>query len=317
MNLINEKAIDEYVKKFNFKQMLILPAILLLVSLLILTYTTLTTETRTPVELGMEFRGGMAMIFDSTKTPDQLKEDFSAYPVVQAREYGGGGRKLIQFGPMKESDVTAVTAKINSEYSNSNLEIRQMGEVVSKALQGQALRAILFSFLGMGLVVFFVFRTFIPSAAVVISAFADIAFAAAMMDVFGIVLSLGTVAALLMLIGYSVDTDILLTTRLLKRKGELNDKIKDAMKTGMTMTLTTLAALIALFLVSSGSYLVSTFTRIDIIRDISIVLIFGLIADIINTWMTNVGILKWYLEKGGRQTTETRVEKPKKRRQRT
>jgi preprotein translocase subunit SecF len=313
MNLINEKAIDDYVNKFNFKQMLILPAILLAVSLLILTYTTFTSPTHTPVELGMEFQGGTAMTFDSSKTPDQLREEFSAYPVVQAREYGGGNRKLLQFGPMKESDLSDITNKINSEYSN--IEIRQMGEVVSKALQGQTLQAILFSFLGMALVVFLIFRTFVPSIAVVISAFADIAFAAAMMDVFGIVLSLGTVAALLMLIGYSVDTDILLTTRLLKRKGELGDKIKDAMKTGMTMTLTTLAALVALYLVSSGSYLVSTFTRIDIIRDISVVLIFGLIADIINTWMTNVGILKWYLEKGG--TMEKGVEKPKKRRQTT
>src|SRR5665811_2144529 len=101
--------------------------------------------------------------------------------------------------------------------------------------------------------------------------------------------------------------------RLLKRKGELNDKIKDAMKTGMTMTLTTLAALIALFVVSSGSYLVSSFTRIDIISDVSVVLIFGLIADIVNTWMTNVGILKWYLERGAK--TEKRIETPKKRRQ--
>ena len=315
MNLINEKVIDDYVNKFNFKQMLIFPAILFLVSLSILTYTTLTTETHTPVELGMEFQGGMAMIFDSAKTPEQLKEDFSAFPIIQAREYGGGDRKLLQFGPMKETDITEATKKINSEYSNSNLEIRQMGEVVSKGLQGQAVRAILFSFLGMGIVVFLIFRTFVPSMAVVISAFADIAFAAAMMDVFGIVLSLGTVAALLMLIGYSVDTDILLTTRLLKRKGELNDKIKDAMKTGMTMTLTTLAALIALFVVSSGSYLVSSFTRIDIIRDISVVLIFGLIADIINTWMTNVGILKWYLERTG--TMEKKVEKTRKGRQTT
>jgi len=39
MNLINEKAIDSYVKNFNFKQMLYFPAILLLVSLLILAYT--------------------------------------------------------------------------------------------------------------------------------------------------------------------------------------------------------------------------------------------------------------------------------------
>jgi preprotein translocase subunit SecF len=217
---------------------------------------------------------------------------------------------MVQFGPMTDSALTEVTNKINSEYTN--VEIRQMGEVVSKSLQGQAINAVLFSFLGMAIVVFLIFKTFVPSVAVVVSAFADIVFAVAMMDVFGIALSMGTVAALLMLIGYSVDTDILLTTRLLRRKGELNDKIKDAMKTGMTMTLTTLAALIALFVVSSGSYLVSSFTRIDIIRDVSIVLIFGLIADIINTWMTNVGILKWYLEKG---TKEKSIEKSKKRRQ--
>jgi preprotein translocase subunit SecF len=312
MNLINEKAIDSYVKNFNFKQMLVFPAILLMVSLLILAYTTLTSQTNTPVELGMEFQGGTSITFDSSKTPDQLKEEFASYPVVQAREYGGGNQKLLQFGPMTDSQQKDVVAKIKSEYTNVG-QITVMGEVVSKGLQGQALKAILFSFLGMAIVVFLIFKTFVPSVAVVISAFADIAFAAAMMDVFGIALSMGTVAALMMLIGYSVDTDILLTTRLFKRKGELSDKIKDAMITGLTMTFTALAALIALFVVSSGSYLVSSFTRIDIIRDISVVLIFGLIADIINTWMTNVGILKWYLEKGAK--TEKRIETPKKRRQ--
>ena len=282
MNLINEKAIEAYVKNVSLKQLLVIPAIVLLLSLSILAYTTF--RTGAPVELGMEFKGGTAIIFDSTNTPDQLKEEFKNYPVVQAREYGGGERKLLQFGPMGETELNDVTNKINSITSNPNtVEIRQMGEVVSKDLQGQAVRAILLSFLGMAIVVFIIFRTFVPSIAVVISAFADIAFAAAMMDVFGIFLSLGTVAALLMLIGYSVDTDILLTTRLLKRKGETDEKLKSAMKTGLTMTTTTLAALIALFFVSSGSYLVSTFTRIDIIRDISIVLIFVLIADLINT----------------------------------
>ncbi len=309
MNLIDEKAIEAYVKNVTLKQMLVIPAIILLLSLSILGYTTYTTGT--PVELGMEFKGGIAIVFDSSKTPDQLKAEFQSYPMIQAREYGGGERKLMQFSPMKETELEELTKKINSEYVN--VEIRHMGEVVSQSLQAQTLRAILFSFLGMAIVVFIIFRTFVPSIAVVISAFADIVFAVAMMDVFGIVLSLGTVAALLMLIGYSVDTDILLTTRLLKRKGELNDKIRDAMKTGLTMTTTTLAALVALFFVSSGSYLVSTFTRIDIIRDVSVVLIFGLIADIINTWMTNVGILKWYIERG---TPEKRIEKPRKKGQR-
>lgn len=311
MKLIDDKAIEAYVKNFDFKQMLILPVILLLLSLSILAYTTY--KTGAPLELGLEFKGGTAVFFDSSKPLDQLEEEYKMFPGVQVREYGGGERKIMQFGPMSESSKDELITKIKSEFTN--VEINNMGEAFSKTLQGQAVRAIIISFLFMGIVVFIIFRTFVPSVAVLISAFADIAFAAAMMDVFGIVLSLGTVAALLMLIGYSVDTDILLTTRLLKRKGELSDKIKDAMKTGLTMTTTTLAALIALFLVSSGSYLVSTFTRIDIIRDISVVLIFGLIADIINTWMTNVGILKWYIEKGTRKTEKV-IEKPKRKGQR-
>lgn len=311
MKLIDDKAIEAYVKNFDFKQMLILPVILLLLSLSILAYTTY--KTGAPMELGLEFKGGTAVFFDSAKPTDQLEEEYKMFPGVQVREYGGGERKIMQFGPMSESLKDELITKIKSEFTN--VEINNMGEAFSKTLQGQAVRAIIISFLFMGIVVFIIFRTFVPSVAVLISAFADIAFAAAMMDVFGIVLSLGTVAALLMLIGYSVDTDILLTTRLLKRKGDLSDKIKDAMKTGLTMTTTTLAALIALFLVSSGSYLVSTFTRIDIIRDISVVLIFGLVADIINTWMTNVGILKWYIEKAGRKT-EKAIEKPKKKGQR-
>lgn len=313
MNLINEKVIEAYVKNFTLKQMLVIPAVLLLLSLSILAYTTYSTGT--PIELGMEFKGGTAIVFDSEKTPEQLKEEFKGYPGVQVREYGGGERKLMQFGPMDMVLKNDLIKKIKSDSLNPDtVEIRDMGEQFSKSLQAQAVRAIIISFILMAIVVFIIFRTFVPSVAVLISGFADIAFAAAMMDVFGIALTLGTVAALLMLIGYSVDTDILLTTRLLKRKGELNDKIKDAMKTGLTMTTTTLTALTALFFVSSGSYLIPSFPRIDIIRDISVVLIFGMIADLINTWMTNVGILRWYIER--KEQAQKPTVKPKKKGQR-
>lgn len=305
MNLFNEKVIETYVKSFSLKQMLIIPAILLILSLSILAITTY--RTGAPVELGMEFKGGTAIIFDSSMTLDQLKEEFQNYPGVEVRKYSVGERKIMQFSPMDPSLKEDLITKAKSEFTN--VEIRDMGEQFSKSLQGQAVRAIVISFIFMAIVVFIIYRTFVPSLAVVISAFADIAFAAAMTDVFGILMSLGTVAALLMLIGYSVDTDILLTTRLLKRKGELNDKIKDAMVTGLTMTTTALAALVALFVVSSG--LITSFTRIDIIKDISEVLIFGLIADMINTWMTNVGILRWYM---GTKQPEKRIEKSKKRR---
>jgi len=149
-----------------------------------------------------------------------------------------------------------------------------------------------FSFIGMSVVIFISFRTFVPAVAVVLSAFADMAMTAATMNIVGIPLSLGTVAALLMLIGYSVDSDILLTNRVLKRQGKLNEKLSGAFHTGFIMTSTTLAAATTMFVVSwLGS--------VQILMDISAVLLIGLVFDMLNTWLTNVGILKWYVLKGG------------------
>ena len=60
------------------------------------------------------------------------------------------------------------------------------------------------------------------------------------------------------------------------------------------MTTTTLTAVAAMFVVSSIG-------QIIIIRDISLVLLVGLVIDLMNTWMLNAGLLKWYLAspKGG------------------
>ncbi len=35
----------------------------------------------------------------------------------------------------------------------------------------------------------------------------------------------------------------------------------------------------------------------DVLRQIMLVLFCGLVADLWNTWITNVGLLRWYLEK--------------------
>ena len=66
-------------------------------------------------------------------------------------------------------------------------------------------------------------------------------------------MSSGGIVAFLMLIGYSVDTDILLTNRVLKRfEGTVNEKIFGAFKTGITMTLTSLLAIVLALLVRNA-----------------------------------------------------------------
>ena len=98
--------------------------------------------------------------------------------------------------------------------------------------------------------------------------------------------------ALLMLIGYSVDTDILLSTRVLKNSaGTIYDRIMSTLGTGLTMTGATFAAAFI-------SYL---FTQSEVIREIMFIICIGLIADIYNTWIQNAGILRWHLESKGKK----------------
>ncbi len=177
---------------------------------------------------------------------------------------------------------------IGMELTRENHTIEIVGSSLGASFFREVSIALLIAFIFMGLVVFLYFRNFVPSIAVILAAFSDIVVTLAIVNLMNIKLSTAGIAAFLMLIGYSVDTDILLSTRVLKRKeGTIFERILGAMKTGLTMTMTTLAALSVALL----------FTQSEVIRQIMIILLIGLFVDLINTWIQNVGILKLYLER--------------------
>ncbi|MDD1687127.1 protein translocase subunit SecF [Methanoregula sp.] len=281
MGLINYN-----IEKYTPKQLVVIPLVLLVISVVFIALNMMTTGM--PVTPGLDFSGGTAVTIRTTETHEQLQTVFADYPLAEISDMNDA--KFLKFGTMDDAKSRSLAALVSQKYPDAS--INQISETFGKTLQYQAFIALIFSFIGMAIVVFISFRTFVPSVAVVLSAFADMVMTAAVMNVLGITLTLGTTAALLMLIGYSVDSDILLTNRVLKRQGKLNDKLTGAFHTGIIMTSTTLAAISVLFIVSwIGS--------IQILIEISAVLLIGLVADIMNTWLTNVGILKWYVLKGG------------------
>lgn len=288
MSLIIGKF-DNFIKSHTDRQIVAIPIAIFVIALLIMGFTYSTTGA--PVNLGMEFKGGTMISFQTDESTGELESNYMDYPLVDLRKTGD--RAVLQFGPMEKNLQTEVEKAITSAYSS--VEIQQVGAIYGKDLQMQALQALLLSLLGMSVVIFLIFRNFIPSLAVIVSSISDICIAAALMTLVGVELSLGTVAALLMIIGYSVDSDVLLTTRVFKRRGSANEKISLAMHTGLTMTSTTLAAVIAMYMVSTYSYvLIPSLSQMTLLSDISIVLIFGLLADVINTWLLNTGIIRWY-----------------------
>jgi preprotein translocase subunit SecF len=140
----------------------------------------------------------------------------------------------------------------------------------------------------MALVVFVVFRQPLPSFYMVACATADIIEALLFSQIFGIALSLATFAALLLLIGYSVDSDILLTSRVLRSsEGEPKERVKGAFKTSLTMSTAAIGAVVVLYLATSSI----------VLHQISSVILLGLLFDLPNTWLLNAPLLLWWVER--------------------
>jgi preprotein translocase subunit SecF len=188
------------------------------------------------------------------------------------------------------ADIVKFTNSVNG--TATILSYRSVGPLLSAQALNQVYWALAFAFIFMSVTVFIVFRKIVPSLAVICSAFVDIVVAVGGMSLFGIPLSMASVGALLMLIGYSVDTDILLTTRVLKdREGTVNERAAGAFKTGITMTGAAIGAMAALYVIT-----IVFIPSAKTLSEIAAVLILGLLADLMATWLMNFGLLRWYME---------------------
>ena len=201
--------------------------------------------------------------------------------IVEADIDGSNNEGLASF-------IASVESSIGIDLKSVNYGIEIIGSSLGESFFNESLKILLVAFVFMGLIVFIYFRVLMPSVAIILAAFSDIVVALAVVNLLDMKIGTAGIAGFLMLIGYSIDTDILLTIRVLKRKeGTIMDRIISSIKTGMTETLTAIAAVIVGLLV----------TQSEVVRQIMIILLIGLIADILFTWIQNVGLLRIYLER--------------------
>ncbi|MGC8648879.1 MAG: hypothetical protein ACP5UN_01515 [Candidatus Micrarchaeia archaeon] len=149
---------------------------------------------------------------------------------------------------------------------------------------------IISSFIIVAIVAFIIFRSPAPSISVVFGAVNDLVVALAGMAIFGIPLGVASIGGLLMLIGYSMDTDVLAAIRILKRnEGLPEDRAFSTMKTGLTMTSAAIITFLILFITAYLSFIPTYF-------EISSVVLLGLFGDIITTWFGDTIFILWYKE---------------------
>ena len=277
----------------NYGKLLLIPLVLIVFSMAYL--TVFYSQNNDLFYKDISLTGGTSVTIYAEINADDLKSRLSArldeinvkkiYDVVTREERG----TIIETKSDGGTTRQALEDYLGYELDGENSSFEFTGPSISETFYGQLLMAILFAFVFMAIVVFLIFRSFVPSAAVIISAFANILMTLVVVNVLGIKMSVAGIVAFLMLIGYSVDTDILLTTRILKRTdGGLNARIFGAFRTGITMTLTSVVA------VGSALIIVSSFS--GVLTQMFTILVIGLGFDTLNTWITNVSLLKWHVK---------------------
>ena len=275
--------------EYTNRQLVTIPLGVLGFALAILAVATVVAGS--PVALGIEFTGGAEIQVETTDSPAEIEAQFSE-PVESITQVGSptSNTYIIEFQDGNYDDLSDLVSQAEA----AGYEIQQEGErsaSFAEDSQRQALIGIAIAFVGMALLVAAMFRTFVPSLAVIASAFSDIMIPLALMRLFDIELTLGTVAALLMLIGYSVDSDLLLNNHILRRHGDFYTSTFRAMRTGVTMTVTSISAMVVMTVVS---YLLG----IPLLPDVGLILVFGLLADLMNTYLLNVSLLRYYKYEG-------------------
>ena len=272
--------------RYTDRQLAVIPLAVLVLALAVLVGWFLLTGA--PVTPGIEFTGGTELQVTTQATQAQVEDAFSAAP-ESVTPTSDGNTYIVTFQSTNTDKLTADARAAGFQVDS----VQGTSASFGADTQRLGVLGLLVAFGGMALLVFALFRTFVPSIAVVLSAFSDIVIPLALMDVFGIELSLGTVAALLMLIGYSVDSDILLNNHVLRRRGGFYESTYRARRTGVTMTVTSIAAMAVMALVSSDLVF-----GIPLLPEIGVVLVMGLTADLMNTYLLNVSLLRWYKYEG-------------------
>lgn len=247
---------------------------------------------------GVSLKGGITMTVQTDSQVDihELQNTLStANPqsdisVRHISESGTTSALIIEASDITPEQLQTSLSSAGITLKTGQYSIESMGSSLGAQFYSQTIKALIIAFIAMSAVVYLTFRNILPSIFIIFSTLSDIISTIAVVNILDIKIGTAGIAAFLMLIGYAVDNNILLTTRVLKRKGEGGttfERLIASNKTGLLMTFTALAA----------SMIGYFFTQSDVIAQIMLIITIGMLFDLVYTYFQNAGILRWYLER--------------------
>ena len=220
------------------------------------------------LNLGIDFKGGILLEVRTSSNISiaKIRNEISNLNIgeVSIQEFGQDSDYLIRVERQEGSDnaqqiaVEAIKASLNKAFSK-DIEYRRLeyvGPTVSKDLVSDGVMAIIFAIIAMLAYIWFRFE--LPFAlGAIVALMHDIILTMGLFSILGLEFNLATVAAILLIIGYSMNDTVVVYDRIREnlrkfKKMNLNDlldkSINETLSRTINTTVTTILALGALYL---------------------------------------------------------------------
>ena len=259
---------------------------------------------------GVEFSGGTQLIvqFKSTPEVDKIRDavtKVSPGSVIQTYGDPKTNKVLVRISQeASESDLDAPERAVRQTLADSygqNPVLESSSEIVGPVV-GAELRqkAVLLTVLGLLFQLIYIawrFKGGIWGAGATIAAFHDVLVCLAFLAFFNFEITLNVIAALLTLVGYSVNDTIVIFDRvrenlLHRRKEPMAKLLNDSLNQTLTRTLisngTTFLAVLGLFLFGG-----------EVLRGFGFAMVVGIVVGTYSTLFIAVPMVDWWYSRGG------------------
>jgi len=277
----------------EYKKLLLIPLIVLLFFGGVIVYTKFSTGEFFAKDISL--KGGTSITFyvdePLTGVSEWLSDSWGEDTQLIVITNPLGGFKGYDFRVGTQLSVDEVKAQLSvlagREVLHDEFSLGLQGASIAQSFFNDSIIIILISFLLMGLVALYYFKSVIPAVSITFSTIADVIVVVGVLNLLGEPLSVASIGALLMLIGLSTDSDMLLAANIIKKKDEgLINRLKRSFKTELTMSLAAITTATVMYLL----------TNIEMIKSIALILLIGSISDVLNTWVLSAGLQRLYME---------------------
>lgn len=259
-------------------------------------------------KLGIDFQGGILLQvrFDNPIGAERIRESLAAIGVegAQIQHFGGDREAIIRtkMGSDEEDLAGRILDALNEQNPGNRAEVRRqelVGPKVGMELRRKATMAIIYALVGILIYISlrFEFKFAVGAVAALVH---DVLITVGMFSIAGREITLPVIAALLTIVGYSLNDTIVIYDRIRDNKGRLYDKsfveivnssLNESLSRTIVTSVTTLLVVLCLFAFGGA-----------VIKDFAFALMVGVVVGTYSSlYVASPLVVEWQVHAEGRR----------------